>query len=114
MPVRAYGSVIQSLVERKILQELGKDSLPDWKSTNPNLRWPPATQPGKIARILKELDALLAEAEKSGTEVDSMWLRGEKPQQWKLNEWASEKWPAMEMPTIPDDMKERAKRLAVL
>lgn len=43
-----------------------------------------------------------------------MWLKGEKPQQWKLNEWASEEWPPMELPVIPDEMRKRAERLGVV
>lgn len=67
----------QSLVEQKILHDLGMSSLPNWKPTGPTNRYPPRTGPGKAARIKEELERMVAESERTDGEVDSVHLRGE-------------------------------------
>lgn len=65
-----------SLVEQKILLELGVSSLPNWKITSERERFTPRTRAGKNARILEELERMRAHAEKTGEPVDSMHING--------------------------------------
>lgn len=64
----------QSLVELKILRDLGVDSLPDWHITTERRRFPPRSQSTKGARIKAELARMQEHASKHGEVVESMHL----------------------------------------
>ncbi|RPD78557.1 hypothetical protein L226DRAFT_457171 [Lentinus tigrinus ALCF2SS1-7] len=65
-----------SLIETKILQTLGVDSLPDWTITAPRRRFTPRTRAGKDAMIMAEVERMKAHALKTGGAVDSMHING--------------------------------------
>ncbi|KAH8927394.1 hypothetical protein BT69DRAFT_1347375 [Atractiella rhizophila] len=65
-----------SLLEQKILKDLGRTSLPEWKRTTPRKRFIPHTRAGKDARLKEELQRLEAHALKTGGELDSMHKDG--------------------------------------
>lgn len=70
----------QSLVERAILKNLGRDSLPEWKITRPRANYHPRTDGFRRARVKEELDRMIAAAKAKGLDesaVDSIHLRGE-------------------------------------
>lgn len=91
----------QSYTEQFIINSLKKQGLPieGWKITTERKRFFPRTQGRKIIRIQEELGRLLEAAKKTGEEVDSVHLRGEKLQQWKLGEPSAE--VAAHMPKAP-------------
>lgn len=67
------------------LKQLGLP-IADWEITSPRVRFPPRTQPGKMARVREELARMVKAAEEKGETVDSVHLRGEPLEQWKLND----------------------------
>ncbi|GBE81529.1 hypothetical protein SCP_0312580 [Sparassis crispa] len=70
-----------SLVELKILQTLGVDSLPDWKITRDRKRFTPRTRAGKDTMIIEEVERMKAHALRTGGIVDSMHINGPVPYQ---------------------------------
>ncbi|OJT02500.1 hypothetical protein TRAPUB_6972 [Trametes pubescens] len=70
-----------SLVELKILRELGAERLPDWKIAAPRRRFVPWTRTGKDATIIEEVERMKAHALKTGGSVDSMHINGPVPYQ---------------------------------
>ncbi|EJF60388.1 hypothetical protein BD309DRAFT_868296 [Dichomitus squalens] len=68
-----------SLVELKVLRELGVDALPEWKIAAPRMRFTPRTRAAKDAMILDELERMKAHALKTGGTVDSMHINGPVP-----------------------------------
>lgn len=71
-----------------MLDRLKKLNLPieNWTITAPRKRFFPRTQAKKLAMIQEELARMLKAAEETGEEVDSVHLRGEPLEQWKLGE----------------------------
>ncbi|KAI0081287.1 hypothetical protein K474DRAFT_1636018 [Panus rudis PR-1116 ss-1] len=70
-----------SLVEQKILNTLGVQSLPDWHITSERRRFTPRTRAGKDAMIMAEVERMKAYALKTGKPVDSMHINGPVPYQ---------------------------------
>ncbi|KAI0644403.1 hypothetical protein C8Q79DRAFT_912726 [Trametes meyenii] len=70
-----------SLVELKILRELGVNRLPDWKITGPRRRFVPRTRAGKDAMIIEEVERMKVHAAKTGGVIDSMHINGPVPYQ---------------------------------
>lgn len=70
-----------SLVEQKILNTLGVDSLPNWKIAGERKRFTPRTRAGKDAMIIEEVDRMKAHAMKTGGTVESMHINGPVPYQ---------------------------------
>ena len=66
-------------MERKILDSLGKDSLPNWTITRPRKRFEPRTRAAKDAMIREEVERMKAYAMKTGGVVDSMHINGPVP-----------------------------------
>ena len=66
----------QSLVEQKILNTLGVESLSDWKITGARRRYTPRTRAGKDSMIIQEVERLKAHALRTGGVVDSMHING--------------------------------------
>ena len=67
---------MQSLVEQKILNELGVQSLPNWHITTQRKRFTPRTRAGKDALIIAEVERLKAHSLKTGTSFESMHING--------------------------------------
>jgi hypothetical protein len=88
----------QSLVEQKILHDLGVSSLPNWHSTGPRTRFQPRTQPAKSAKIQEELQRMKAYADLKGGTVDSIHLRGEPMEVDKLL-----RYPMLESPRSAEE-----------
>lgn len=65
-----------SLVEQKILNTLGVESLSDWKITGVRRRYTPRTRAGKDSMIIQEVERLKAHALRTGGVVDSMHING--------------------------------------
>lgn len=80
--------LVQSLTELVVLDRLKQDGLPieNWAITAPRKRFFPRTQAKKLAMVQEELARMLKAAEETGEEVDSVHLRGESLEQWKLGE----------------------------
>jgi len=99
-----------TMVEQKILQDIGKESLPDWHITRERRRFQPRTQPSKTAKIKEELARMQAHAAKTGIPVDSLHLRGETMEVDKLM-----RYPALHAPIQPGkvDSIERARPRAI-
>ena len=81
-----FEMIFQSLVEQKVLSSLNKTALPEseWKITVPRSRFFGHTQAAKLAMVQVELSRMLKAAETTGEIVDSVHLRGEPLEQWKL------------------------------
>lgn len=70
-----------SLVEKKVLNALGVESLPDWHHVGKRQRFTPRTRAAKDAMIIEEVARMKAYALKTGGVVDSMHINGPVPYQ---------------------------------
>lgn len=68
--------MLQSLIERKLLHDLGVSSLPDWKIIGERTHFVAANIKTRDARLPLELERLKAHAAKTGSKVDSMHVDG--------------------------------------